>query len=143
MDVVPTRDIRTRTKTGRRLWITIGTITLPRERRESAVLVHVFRDASRQILLEGELKRLVRNWLPQSSAGDDDGDAAAILPGSLTDREREVLGQLASGTSNREIAEELCISPSTVKNHVHNILEKLGANNRLQAVSLGRRNGLI
>jgi two-component system nitrate/nitrite response regulator NarL len=46
------------------------------------------------------------------------------IDGRLTDREREVASMVGQGLSNKEIAQELRISPATVKNHVHNILEK-------------------
>lgn len=54
----------------------------------------------------------------------------------LTAREREVMRKLVQGCSNREIADELFIAIHTVKNHVHNILAKLGASSRLEAVTL-------
>jgi two-component system, NarL family, nitrate/nitrite response regulator NarL len=57
----------------------------------------------------------------------------------LTPREREVLGHLAEGKSNKEIAGLLGISQSTVQNHIHNLLEKLGARSRLEAVVIYRR----
>jgi DNA-binding NarL/FixJ family response regulator len=61
----------------------------------------------------------------------------------LTDREREVLGLLAAGASNREIASRLYLAEGTVKNHVSNILGKLHASNRTHAVTLAREQGLI
>lgn len=61
---------------------------------------------------------------------------------ALTDREGEVLGLLARGYSNREIAEQLVLTEGTVKNHVSNILGKLQAENRTQAADIARRYGL-
>lgn len=53
----------------------------------------------------------------------------------LTEREKEILELLRRGCSNKQIAESLVISLATVKNHVHNILEKLGATGRRDAVA--------
>lgn len=73
--------------------------------------------------------------------------AAAVLrrvnsrdgqPAKLTPREREILALLDDGLSNKEIAADLSIGVSTVKNHVHNILEKLGARRRSEAVARAR-----
>jgi LuxR family maltose regulon positive regulatory protein len=61
----------------------------------------------------------------------------------LTAREREVLGLLARGRSNRELAEELVISPETVKVHVARILHKLEARNRAQALLRARELDLL
>jgi NarL family two-component system response regulator LiaR len=54
----------------------------------------------------------------------------------LSDREREVLGWMAKGLNNAEIARKLIVSPSTVKHHVSHILSKLDAANRAEAVAL-------
>lgn len=61
----------------------------------------------------------------------------------LTSREIEVLGQLAGGNRNRDIAERLLITEETVKVHIKHIMEKLGANDRTQAVAIGLRRGII
>jgi DNA-binding CsgD family transcriptional regulator len=61
----------------------------------------------------------------------------------LTPREIEVLGQIALGASNREIAERLFISAHTAANHVRNILTKTGARNRTQAVRIATDAGLL
>ncbi len=61
----------------------------------------------------------------------------------LTDRERTVFAQLATGRSNREIATELHLSEGTVKIHVGRILTKLGLRDRVQAVVLAYESGLI
>lgn len=61
----------------------------------------------------------------------------------LTDRENEVLRQLARGLSNAEIAELLFLSPGTVKTHVGRILTKLGLRDRVQAVVFAYESGMI
>lgn len=60
----------------------------------------------------------------------------------LTEREREVLGELARGRSNREIARAFRLAEKTVKTHVSNILMKLGVADRTQAALYAQRNGL-
>jgi NarL family two-component system response regulator LiaR len=61
----------------------------------------------------------------------------------LTEREREVLALIVEGLSNREIADHLTISHSTVKNHVSNILSKLNVANRAEAVATALQNKLV
>jgi DNA-binding NarL/FixJ family response regulator len=70
--------------------------------------------------------------------------ATAIpAPVDLTERELEVLRLLAKGSTNREIAEALCVSEGTVKNHVSSILSRLGLRDRLQAALFAHQHGLI
>ena len=62
---------------------------------------------------------------------------------ALTDREIEVLRQIAEGNRNRDIADKLFISEETVKVHIKHIMEKLGASDRTQAVAIGVKRGII
>ncbi|MDX2141360.1 MAG: response regulator transcription factor [Chloroflexota bacterium] len=69
---------------------------------------------------------------------------APPLPGfDLTEREREVLCLMANGLNNRQIAQKLIVSLSTVKYHVSNIISKLGAANRTEAASIAMQNHLV
>ena len=69
-------------------------------------------------------------------------DAQALLD-QLTDREREILGLLAKGLRNEEIATSLFISPQTVQTHVRNLLGKLGVHSKLEAVAFAVRHGAV
>jgi len=69
-------------------------------------------------------------------------DALALL-NDLTEREREILGLLAEGMRNDEIAAKLYISPQTVQTHVRNILGKLRVHSKLEAVAFAVRHGAI
>jgi DNA-binding NarL/FixJ family response regulator len=63
--------------------------------------------------------------------------------GRLTPREREVLQNLAQGLSNKEIAQRMHVSVETERSHMMNILSKLGAHSRLQALLLAVRYGVV
>jgi DNA-binding NarL/FixJ family response regulator len=74
------------------------------------------------------------------------GSRVAVIPGlieALSERELEVLQLLAAGKANREIANELFVTPDTVKKHITHILGKLGATNRTEAAARARELGLV
>jgi DNA-binding NarL/FixJ family response regulator len=90
-------------------------------------------------------RRLIDRFAPMLADGPDGagpGSAAADLAG-LTEREREVLIQVAAGLSNAEIAARLFVSEATIKTHVGRILGKLGLRDRVQAVVLAYETGLV
>jgi NarL family two-component system response regulator LiaR len=68
--------------------------------------------------------------------------AAKKTPERLTERESEVLGQVAQGLTNQEIAETLFVSEATVRTHVSNILAKLHMANRVQATLYALKTGI-
>ncbi len=91
------------------------------------------RSAARDLGAAPLLARLGRGSPTRDSAG----------PAPLTARETEILGLVAQGRSNGEIARQLFISTKTVSVHVSNILAKLGASGRTEAAAIARRDGLL
>lgn len=90
-------------------------------------------------------KGLIAKFLAQGGSSEEDEDAAARNErlSALTVREREVLVQVAGGHSNDEIAEQLVVSPLTVKTHVNRAMAKLGARDRAQLVVIAYESGLV
>jgi DNA-binding NarL/FixJ family response regulator len=81
-----------------------------------------------------------RRCIPSEVAS---GIVEHVADDALTDREIEVLGRVAAGTSNKTIASQLAVSEATVKTHMKNILSKLGANDRTHAVTIAMKRGFI
>jgi DNA-binding CsgD family transcriptional regulator len=77
---------------------------------------------------------------PNDAFARDDTRLAAL---EITPRELEILGLIAQGLSNREIAERLFVSENTVKTHSSRVFDKLGARRRTQAVQIARASRLI
>jgi DNA-binding NarL/FixJ family response regulator len=71
-----------------------------------------------------------------------ENEAVPVLSAALSKREIEILGMIASGKQNSDIAQLLVISPYTVRNHISNLLRKLQLENRTQAATYAARHGL-
>ena len=128
-------DMRTRTKTGSAIWVNVSTLRVSRDGAGDGT-VHLLRDvtATREILgLIRERLAIPATLVPAAPDGT----------GALTRRELEILHIIATGVNTKDAAERLHVSPATIRNHVQNILGKLGAHSRLEAVAYATRNRLI
>ncbi len=123
-DPIHSFDMQTRTKSGQPIWLNVSTLVSPDG--DSPATIHLFRD----VTATKELLRIVQERLsalnvPLSPAED----------GGLTRRELEVLRLMAAGASTKAVADCLHVSQATVRNHVQNLLRKLGVHSRLEAVA--------
>jgi DNA-binding NarL/FixJ family response regulator len=115
-----------------------------------AQVVKALRAGARAYILKGHVHRELLETIRAVHGGQKKipPDIAAELAehatdDELTQREIDVLRLIAAGNSNKLIADQLSIGEATVKSHVTNILSKLGANDRVHAVTIGLKRGII
>ena len=145
-----TRRIRQAAPTTKVILITIdesrGAIS---EAIQAGVSGYLLKDASPDALVDAAKNaiegnavihpQLTKTFIEEVRLGEGDGPRAA----PLSKREREILQKVADGSTTRQVATELGISPHTVKTHLERIFEKLGANDRAQAVAIAIRTGIV
>ena len=131
-DPVQSFDMKTRSKSGRPVWVNLSTLVVPERGAGGPLTVHLFRD----VTATKELLTLVHDRLSAP-------DAPPASDSTLTRREIEILGLVATGANTRAIADRLHVSPATVRNHVQNILDKLGVHSRLEAVAWATRHRML
>jgi DNA-binding NarL/FixJ family response regulator len=114
---------------------------LARRALKAGVAGYILKDMIRTDLLEAiRLVHAGKRFIPQRIAAEL---AEHYAEDDLSDREIEVLREVARGTSNKIIASHLSISEATVKAHMQNILLKLGASDRTHAVSIATSRGFL
>jgi DNA-binding NarL/FixJ family response regulator len=121
---------------------------------KAGVSGYLLKDASAEALVDAAKNavegnavihpQLTKTFIEEArmAEGGSSGDAG---PGTtpLSKREREILQKVADGSTTKLVASELGISPHTVKTHLERIFEKLGANDRAQAVAIAIRTGIV
>lgn len=135
-------DLAVQTSEGALRWINVSILTIALPAVESeAVVVHLFRDATKTKQNEQFITHIF-NTVEQHQP---DPPAPPVDPqlDILTEREREILALLAKGLTTANIAKSLSISPTTVRNHIQNLLHKLNVHSRLEAVTYALEHELI
>jgi PAS domain S-box-containing protein len=128
-------EMATRSKSGKPVWLDVSIVVVPGTRPEVSSTVHLFRD----VTVAHEIEAFVRQRLAQATPVPPDGGPDA----QLTRRELEVLRLMAGGANTRLMAEKLHVSGATIRNHVQNILGKLGVHSRLEAAAYASRHGWL
>jgi DNA-binding NarL/FixJ family response regulator len=115
---------------------------------QAGVSGYLLKDASADTLIDAARNavegravihpQLTKAFIEEAHLGEPSSEQAP-----LSKREREILQKIANGATTKEVASELGISPHTVKTHLERIFEKLGANDRAQAVAIAIRTGLV
>lgn len=120
-------------------------LKIPSFRADLFTLVHILQPIDEPARLARALTRLNPGEAAESLRGAASAVAATPPPApeNLTPREREVLQCIAAGLPNKEVAARLNLSVATVRNHIHNVLDKLGVHSKLEAASLAFRKGWI
>jgi DNA-binding NarL/FixJ family response regulator len=115
---------------------------------QAGVSGYLLKDASADALLDAAKQavegravihpQLTKTFIEEVQHADE---APTTTP--LSKREKQILQLVANGSTTKEVARDLGISPHTVKTHLERIFEKLGANDRAQAVAIAIRTGLV
>jgi PAS domain S-box-containing protein len=142
---VPTYNLLSRTKEGDIIMLNVSVI-VPIENDSSLLTIHLFRDATHQLRYETYVEHILCAAArlpgpPQTLARGLPGTDIFYAP--LSGREKAVLSLLVQGKAARQIADTLCISYATVRNHLHAILHKLGVHSQHQAVKLALERHLV
>jgi PAS domain S-box-containing protein len=141
-------DMLVQAKSGQTVWLDVSVMALPTHARNNGysagggnghsngfLVMHMFRD----VTATKELLAVVR----ERFAAPPPSEAAIEGGAALTRRELEVLRLVAQGGNTKVVADKLHVSPATIRNHVQNILGKLGAHSRLEAVAYATRHRLL
>lgn len=142
----PHYDVLVRAKDGSDVWINLSILILRGDGRLPATTVHLFRDVTQRRQVEDRVQKAMaslRQFVFEELNTPAEADPAPTPLPQLTRREMEVLRLLACGLTTHQIAESLGVSSITARNHLANLLAKLGAKNRLQAVLFASQHQLV
>jgi len=128
-DPLRTLELQVRRRTGAPVWVRMTSIILT---GADPCVVHILHDITEDRNREAFVRQVIQ--AAAALSGDREARASNGPPVLLSPRETEILRLLATGASTRAIAQTLCISPATVRNHIQQIMTALHAHSRLEAV---------
>jgi DNA-binding CsgD family transcriptional regulator len=129
-------EMRIRTRSGDRRWVSVSNLTL--ETEVGPYLVHLLRDSQGA----HDALEMAHGLIQLSSKKEAPAPRRRDVP-ALTPRQLEVLKLLARGRSVKEIGKDLYLSEATVRNHVRSLLQALGAHSQLEVLAKAREVGIL
>jgi PAS domain S-box-containing protein len=134
-------DMEISTHAGRRVWVNVSLLVTNDDHTDRRLVIHMMRDIRRRKKTEqltSEMFRIARSLV---SSAEQSGELPPIVP--LTLKEIKILRLLVAGKATKEVAGELQISMSTLRNHISHINQKLHTKNRTEAVMKALKRGII
>jgi PAS domain S-box-containing protein len=137
----PNYDLEVETRSAGKIWVNVSILVFRDDRAHRNLVVHLARDITERKKQEQLTRKLVEVAKGVTALAEDGGALAPVSP--LTEAELNVLRLLASGKGPARVAQELKITPSTLRNHIHHVNQKLHTRNRLEAVMQASKRKLI
>jgi PAS domain S-box-containing protein len=134
-------DMEISTRSGRRVWVNVSLLVTYDEHTERRLIIHLMRDIRRRKKAEQLTSEMFEIAKKLVSTAQRSGELPPVVP--LTAQEKKILGLFASGRATKEVAEELQISVSTLRNHISHINQKLHTRSRTEAVMQSLKRGII
>ena len=134
-------DLEISTRTRRRVWVNVSLLVTCDEHTERRLVVHLMRDIRKRKKAEQLTNEMIQVARSLVGNGEQTGEPPPIVP--LTSQEKKILALLAAGKATKEMAGELQINVSTLRNHISHINQKLHTRNRTEAVMKALKRGII
>ena len=134
-------DMEVSTRAGRRVWVNVSLLVTNDDHTERRLIIHMMRDIRRRKKAEQLTSEMFRVAKSLVSNAEQASELPPIVP--LTLKEIKILRLLAGGKATKELAGELKISMSTLRNHIAHINQKLHTRNRTEALMKALKRGII
>lgn len=122
------------------MWVNVSLLVTHDEHTKRRLIIHLMRDIRRRKKAEQLANEMLRIAKSLVSNAEHSGELPPIV--SLTAQEKKILGLLVAGKATKEVAQELKISMSTLRNHISHINQKLHTRSRTEAVMQALKRGI-
>lgn len=133
-------DMEISTSSGRRVWVNVSLLVTYDEHTERRLVIHLMRDIRRRKKAEQLTSEMFQIAKRLVSSAERSRELPPVLP--LTAQEKKILGLFVAGKDTKEVATELQISVSTLRNHISHINQKLHTRSRTEAVMQALKRGI-